>query len=113
MSIQIRDFIQEDAEETYRLFYDTVHNVNIKDYSLSHCNIWAPKETNIENWCASLMGNYSFVAIDNKTRKIVGFSDLEDDGYLNRGYVHMDYQGQGIGKMLLEVPELAASQRDY
>lgn len=56
------------------------------------------------------MGNYSFVAIDNKTRKIVGFSDLEDDGYLNRGYVHMDYQGQGIGKMLLEVRENKAKE---
>ena len=33
---------------------------------------------------------------------IVGFADLADDGYLDRLYVHKDYQGQGIATALCD-----------
>ena len=55
--------------------------------------------------CASLLNNHSFVAVDTITNQILGFADLEENGCLNRGYVHKDFQGQGIGQMLLDVRE--------
>ncbi|WP_454785823.1 GNAT family N-acetyltransferase [Legionella sp. WA2024007413] len=101
----IRAYEQGDEAEIYQLFYDTVHYVNCRDYNKEQLDVWAPKNPDLSQWRKSLAENYTFVAIDKKNGKILGFSDLEKNGYLNRGYVHKDYQNQGIGKALLEVRE--------
>ncbi|QMT60028.1 GNAT family N-acetyltransferase [Legionella sp. PC997] len=101
----IRAYEQGDEAEIYQLFYDTVHYVNCRDYNKEQLDVWAPKNPDLSQWIKSLAENYTFVAIDKKNGKILGFSDLEKNGYLNRGYVHKDYQNQGIGKALLEVRE--------
>ena len=32
------------------MLYNTVHNVNIKDYSQAQVTAWAPDEWNMEQW---------------------------------------------------------------
>lgn len=46
------------------------------------------------------------MAIDNQN--IVGFGDITADGYLDRLYVHRDFQGQGIATVLCNQLELQA-----
>lgn len=97
----IRAYKLGDEAEIYQLFYDTVHSVNSKDYTKEQLDTWAPKNPDLSNWTNSLSKNQSFVAIDTDSRRIIGFADLEENGCLNRGFVHKDYQEQGIGKALL------------
>jgi GNAT superfamily N-acetyltransferase len=106
--IQIKPFAAEDSRETYQLFYDTVHTINAIDYSKEQLDVWAPRDKNLDDWCASLLINYSVVAINTKTDQIVGFADLEANGYLNRGYVHKNFQRRGVGQLLLDVREQRA-----
>ncbi len=105
----IRTFELGDETEIYQLFYDTVHYVNCKDYTQEQLDAWAPKNPDLPEWRKSLATNYTFVAVDKTSDKIIGFSDLEVNGYLNRGYVHKDYQKLGIGKALLEAREHLAT----
>lgn len=106
----IRDFEPDDTEAIYKLFYETVHNININDYSEEQINVWAPKITDLKSWRDSLTENQSFVAIDNATNKIVGFADLTNEGYFNRAYVHKDFIRCGIGRALILAGENRAKE---
>lgn len=90
----IRKYQKEDCKELCALFYDTVHTINAKDYTKDQLDVWATGQVDFEKWDKSLQEHYSIVAIDNKI--IVGFGDIDKTGYLDRLYVHKDYQKKGI-----------------
>lgn len=77
------------------LFYNTVHTVNIKDYTEEQLNAWANGGMDLEKWHRSLQEHITFVAVENGM--IVGFGDIDQNGYLDHLFVHSDYQRQGIG----------------
>lgn len=90
----IRKYQKEDCKELCALFYDTVHTINAKDYTKDQLDVWATGQVDFEKWDKSLQEHYSIVAVDNKI--IVGFGDIDKTGYLDRLYVHKDYQKKGI-----------------
>lgn len=109
--MQIMKFNDSDSEQVVSLFYETVHTVNSKDYSKEQLDVWAPlkeKANKIDTWGISFMQNITYIAKINE--KIVGFSDLTFSGYLNRLYVHKDYQGQGIASALIDKLESKAKE---
>ena len=90
----IRKYDPADCMEITDLFYNTVHAVNSKDYTKEQLDVWATGEVDLEKWNNSLSEHYSFVAVENGM--IVGFGDIDKTGYLDRLYVHKDYQRKGI-----------------
>jgi putative acetyltransferase len=100
--MRIRRFESPDINQIVSLFYETVHSVNAQDYSMEQLNAWAPKSeinANLVNWKESLTHNITYIAEIND--KIVGFSDMTHNGYLDRLYIHKDFQGQEIAKTLV------------
>ena len=93
----IRKYQNEDCGQILKLFYDTVHTVNRRDYSEEQVNAWAPGRPDASAWENSLREHYTLVAEDHG--KIVGFGDV-DGGYLDRLYVHRDHQGEGVSSSL-------------
>ncbi len=96
--MNVRKYKPSDCNELSNLFYDTVHNINSKDYTQVQLDVWATGNVNLENWNKSFLEHYTFVALDNN--KIVGFGDIDKSGYLDRLYVHKNYQGLGIATAL-------------
>lgn len=90
----IRRYQSSDCKELATLFYNTVHTVNAKDYTKEQLDAWATGEIDLENWNRSFQKHYSIVAVDDNT--IVGFGDIDKAGYLDRLFVHADYQRKGI-----------------
>lgn len=39
----IREYEEKDLSSIIKLFYDTVHFINIKDYTQEQVNVWAPE----------------------------------------------------------------------
>lgn len=111
MSLQVRKLIDSDIGACIKLFYDTIHAINTRDYSLEQVNTWAPDNIDINNqrW-QLLLENISFVAELNK--ELVGFIDMTCSGYLDRLYVHKDYQGKGIATVLLHQVEKSAREKE-
>ena len=94
----VREYQPKDCKEIIRLFYDTVHNVNAKDYTEEQLDVWAAGKADIETWNRSLLEHYTLVALENGI--IVGFGDIDKSGCLDRLYVHKDYQGKGVASAI-------------
>lgn len=101
----IRRYKSEDCMEVLQLFYNTVHTINAGDYNKEQLNVWATGKEDMEKWNKSLLENYSLVVIED--RIIAGFGDIDKTGYLDRLYVHKNYQRRGIATLICNELEQA------
>ena len=99
----LREYTKTDSSELAELFYDTVHTVNAKDYSREQLDAWATGEVNLEAWNKSLQAHNTVVA--EMDGQIVGFGDMDETGYLDRLYVHKDYQRRGVATAICDALE--------
>lgn len=83
-----------------KLFYDTVHEVNIRDYTAEQVNAWADGNVDLTAWDKSFSEHYTVVAEEYGV--IVGFGDITEGGYLDRLYVHKDYQRKEIATAICD-----------
>lgn len=90
----IRKYQLSDCKELTELFYNTVHTVNVKDYTKEQLDVWATGQVDLEKWNQSFQEHYSIIAVEDEV--IVGFGDIDKTGYLDRLFVHADYQKKGI-----------------
>ena len=102
-----REYIPEDSEKLAELFYDTVHSVNASDYSEKQLNVWATGNVDFKKWNASFLEHFTIVAVENDI--ITGFGDIDKTGYLDRLYVHKDFQRKGIATKICDILEQSAS----
>ena len=107
--MEIRQYQPADCREMAELFYDTVHTVNARDYTPAQLNAWATGQVDLEQWNRSFLEHLTLVAVMNG--RIVGFGDMAADGYLDRLYVHRDFQRRGIAGALCDALEAAVPAR--
>ena len=98
--LTIRNFQKGDELELRDIFFNTVRQVNIKDYSDLQVQAWAPDNYDASAWCERISAINPFVAILHD--EIVGYSDIQDDGYIDHFFCHWQHQGKGIGKALMQ-----------
>ena len=77
-----------------------IRNVNIKDYSEEQIKAWASDEYDEDEWSKRIKKMNPYVAeIDGQ---LVGFADVQEDGYIDHFFCHYKYLGQGVGKILMQ-----------
>ena len=97
--MRLREYNPIDCPSMSKLFYDTVHTVNAKDYTSEQLNAWATGAVDLTEWNRSFLEHDTLIAeIDGE---LVGFADMDQVGYLDRRYVHKDFQGEGIAAALV------------
>lgn len=101
----IRRYHPSDCEEIAELFYQTVHVVNAGDYTKEQLDAWAAGDVDLEEWNQSFLEHFTVVAVEQD--RIVGFGDIDNSGYLDRLYVHSDFQNQGIASVICDALEKA------
>ncbi len=80
------------------LFTHTIHKTCNKDYTKEQLNAWANLDIDYKKWQERLAKTKPYLAIIDK--KLVGFAEFYED-YIDCFYVHPEYQGKGVGKMLI------------
>ena len=99
--LQLRPYEPEDCAALVRLCRDTIRAVNRADYTGPQLDAWISGITP-EAWASTLAAHDTWVAeIDHI---IVGFADM-DGSYLDRLYVHRDFQRHGIASALCDLLE--------
>src|SRR5215213_5149676 len=104
--MEIRDYRTADTQQIMDLFYETVHEINIQDYSKEQVNAWAPKEMNYAEWKERLSSRITQVAEEDGT--IIGFAELEADGHIGCFYCRKGFIGSGVGALLFRAVEARA-----
>lgn len=108
-SVSFEPFTADDAGDAERLFHETVHAVNARDYSLPQLDAWAPCEETQRRKIIERLRRQEGVAARERGI-LVGFGTLCKDG-VDMLYVHKDRQGRGIARrILLELERMAAER---
>lgn len=95
----IREFREQDAPILWALFYNTIRNINLRDYTEHQVKAWAPDEFDAQLWLKKMTAIQPFVAeLDGV---IVGYSDVQPSGLVDHFFCHHEYQGQGVGRALM------------
>ncbi len=97
--MRIRLVRRPDIPQIARLYHETVHRVNARDYSPEQIRAWAPRVYPDAFWQRRFQHYEVFVGEDGGA--VVGFVELGRAGEIDCFYVHHRHQHLGIGAALM------------
>ena len=108
MPVRLRPYTSDDADATLHLFRDAIRTTAAADYSAEQIDAWAGSGP-VDGWDAKLLRNGTVVAEVDGT--VAGFSDVDDDGYVDMMFVSPHHARTGVGSALLRWVEAEARRR--
>lgn len=100
MTVSVRPYEPDDAEPTWESYFHAVRDTASKDYSPDQVAAWAPAAVDLTEWNERRAAAHTFVAVIDD--RVVGFSDVTDDGLLDMLFVHSAATGRGVARALVE-----------
>jgi putative acetyltransferase len=91
----------QEGEESalFEVYYSAVHLIASRDYSPAQIQAWAPRNLDPALWERKIRDLKPFVAeLDGQ---IVGYADLQSNGYIDHFFVSGNHPRRGIGAMLM------------
>jgi putative acetyltransferase len=105
----IRDYRENDIPAIARLYYDTVHQINIRDYNSEQIAAWAPAVHPDAFWRKRFQTRRVYVTEEEDM--VVGFAEFEGSSHIGCFYVHHAWQGRRVGSRLIKQIEQEAKVR--
>ncbi|MDD3301931.1 MAG: GNAT family N-acetyltransferase [Candidatus Gracilibacteria bacterium] len=107
--MKIRPYQETDAECTMTLYNETNIIHNFPDFSKKQKDVMLHYDIAIFN--ETMLLDTTLIIIIEKTKKIVGFIMMKDDGYINYLYVKYNSINSGYGKNLIKEIEKIAKNK--
>jgi len=98
-TVTIRAFQPGEEGVLRQLFFDSIRQVGRGYYSEAELRAWATEQYDGEQWKLHLQSTNPFVAELGGT--VVGYADIQNDGYIDHFYCHYQHQRVGIGAALM------------
>lgn len=99
--VRVRDYTEADAAPTLKVFRDAVMVTGAQRYTADQVAAWAgPPEDNLPAWHAARSAPATIVAVIDDT--VVGFSDLDEQGYIDMLFVSPEFARRGVASRLLD-----------
>lgn len=104
----IREFRIGDEPALWQVYYAAIHETAAADYSPEQVNAWAPADRDPAAWAVRVRPLAPFVA--ERDGAVVGYGDVQPDGYIDHFYVSPRAARQGVGTALMaRIHERAAA----
>ena len=97
--IEIRKYMSGEEERLWEIYYGAIRHICIRDYTDEQVKAWAPDEFDRDEWRENIRSMNSYVAI--LEGEIVGYTDLQEDGYIDHFFVDFKTQRRGVGNKLM------------
>lgn len=97
--VHIRPYRQDDAPALFEVFLSAIHLVARQHYTQEQLDAWAPRDLDPQRWRDKMRDIDPFVA--ERDGQVVGYADLQPDGYIDHFFVSGRHPRQGIGSRLM------------
>jgi putative acetyltransferase len=100
--IALREFRPGDAPALLAVFESAIHGVAIRDYTPAQVDAWAPLVHDAAydaEWADHMQDLSPFVAV--RDGEIVGYADVQPNGYIDHFFVSAAAGGRGVGGALM------------
>ena len=97
--MDIRPYQETDIPAIARIYFNTIHRINSRDYTQEQIRAWAPTIYSNSYWSERFRKKQVLVA--ESRNNILGFAEFEPSGHIDCFYVHHEYQHKGIGSALM------------
>lgn len=99
MPIRFRPYVAGDAAATLEVFRRAIHTTAAVDYSPDQIESWAPADVDVSAWERKRAERLTAVADDGGT--VVGFTDVDHDGYIDMLFVDPAVGRRGVATSLV------------
>ena len=98
--VHIRRYNPGEELALFEVYYSAIHLVASRDYTPEQIQAWAPKDLDSDRWKKRIRGINPFVADLNGA--LVGYADLQSNGYIDHFFVSGNHPSMGIGSLLMK-----------
>ncbi len=111
MEVTIRAYDPRDAADLADVFFRSVRQVALSDYTAAQVRAWAP-EPRTAKWAHGEASDGRLVLVAaNADDRPVAYIDLEPNGHIDRLFCAPEAAGQGIASRLYDAMEAAAREQ--
>src|SRR5262245_10903631 len=107
--MEIRAFREGDSPALHAVFYSAIHGTASAYYTREQCQAWARTAHDPEQWALRMRGLKPFVAEEDG--RIIGYADVQDDGYIDHFFVTAAANRRGVGSALMRRIHERAAER--
>jgi putative acetyltransferase len=97
--VHIRRYREEEETALFEIYYSAIHLIASRDYTPEQVEAWAPRSLDPELWRRKIRDINPFVA--EADGQLVGYADLQANGYIDHFFVSGAHPREGIGAQLM------------
>jgi putative acetyltransferase len=109
--VRIRSYRPGDEHALADVFFSSVREAGLADYSQDQVRAWAPRRPHGSQFADRAKDGRLLLVAVSPDDQLVAYADLEDDGHIDHVYCLPAWVGQGVGSALCDAIETEARAR--